>query len=293
MTDQVVNKSGPHATKLVWVVTLLGFGAGLVLLGIVYSTMSGIRSQRERLDALQVEMTRMVTSLDPHFAQGRDEMGALLLSNGAKSGKSSWINNLTSLIQNYRNRGVVDSPSMSKVFDLLDTQLGRVKQIWDGCSNWNHLNKALVSNFPAAKKRIEKDLQEMRATISSIEGRESLAGQIIGDMSHVTDIPIIKTELADLSLLCERLVGESEIDNLADLKDNKFKSTLDRLDRGMRHLEKRKVLPTGLPITLLKNFEVALFGEGFKVDKVHQTILPCCARIDWRSELSGKSCRPK
>jgi signal transduction histidine kinase/DNA-binding response OmpR family regulator len=273
---------------------LLGFGAGLVLLGIVYWTMSDIRSERERFDALQVDMTRMVTSLDPYLAEGRDEMGALLLSNDAESADSTWISSLTSLVQGYRDRGVVDSASMSKVLDLLDSQLLSVKQIWDRCLNWNHLNSAFISDFPAAQKGIKTALQEMRATISSIEGRQRLqramlisryrqgdaenatqiAGQIIGDMSHVTDIPIIKTELADLSLLCERLVGESEIDNLADLKDNKFKSTLDRLDRGMRHLEKRKVLARGLPITLLKNFEVALFGEGFKVDKVHQTILP-------------------
>jgi signal transduction histidine kinase/DNA-binding response OmpR family regulator len=294
MTDQVRNKSGPHATKLVWVVTLLGFGAGLIMLGIVYWTMSGIRSEREIFDALQVDMTRMVTSLDPQLAQGRDEMGALLLSSDAEGTDGTWIANLMGFMQDYKDRGVVDSAGMSKVLAVLDSQLLNVKQIWDRCLNWNYLNRALLSGFPVAKKRIETALQEMRATISSIEGRQrlqramlisryrqsgadnatQLAGEIIGDMSHVTDIPIIKTELADLSLLCERLLGESEIDNLADLKDNKFKSTLDRLQRGMGHLEKRKVLSSGLPMNLLRNFQTALFGEGFKVDKVHQTILP-------------------
>jgi signal transduction histidine kinase/DNA-binding response OmpR family regulator len=294
MRDQVVSKGGAHATKLVWVVTLLGFGAGVIMLGIVYWTMSDIRSERENFDQVQVDMTRMVTSLDPQLARGRDAMGALLASNDAATADSHWITNVTSLIEDYRDRGVVDNAGMSQVLAMLDSQLLSVREIWDRCFNWNRLNRALVSNFPVAKKRIETALEEMRATISSIEGRErlqramlisryrqgdagnanQLAGEIIGDMSHVTDIPIIKTELADLSLLCERLVGESEIDNLADLKDNKFKSTLDRLDRGMRHLEKRKVLPEGLPITLLENFEVALFGRGSKVDKVHQTIVP-------------------
>jgi len=294
MTDPVMSKGGPNAKKLVWVVTLLGFGAGLILLGIVYWTMSDIRSERENFDALQVDMTRMVTSLDPHVVQGRDQMRALLLSKDSVSADGTWISDLTRLVHSYSSRDVVASADMSKVLDQMDGQLFGIKEIWDRCFDWHHRSQELASDLPSARQRTKTALQEMRATISSIEGRQrlrrailissyrqgdapkadQLAEQIIADMSHVTDIPIIKTELADLSLLCERLLGEAEIDNLADLKDNKFKSTLDRLERGMSHLEERKVLSNGLPMTLLKNFETALFGEGFKVDSVHQTIVP-------------------
>jgi signal transduction histidine kinase/DNA-binding response OmpR family regulator len=294
MTDPVMSKGGPNAKKLVWVVTLLGFGAGLILLGIVYWTMSDIRSERENFDALQVNMTRMVTSLDPHVVQGRDQMRALLLSKDSVSADGTWISDLTRLVHSYSSRDMVASSDMSKVLDQMDGQLFGIKEIWDRCFDWHHRSQELASDFPSARQRTKTALQEMRATISSIEGRQrlrrailissyrqgdarkadQLAEQIIADMSHVTDIPIIKTELADLSLLCERLLGEAEIDNLADLKDNKFKSTLDRLERGMSHLEERKVLSNGLPMALLKNFETALFGQGFKVDSVHQTIIP-------------------
>ena len=158
MRDQVVSKGGAHATKLVWVVTLLGFGAGVILLGIVYWTMSEIRSERENFDQLQVDMTRMVTSLDPLLARGRDAMGALLTSDDRATPDSRWITDVASLIQDYRGRGVVDNAGMSQVLDMLDNQLLSVREIWDRCFNWNRLNTALVSNFPVAKKQIETAL---------------------------------------------------------------------------------------------------------------------------------------
>jgi signal transduction histidine kinase/CheY-like chemotaxis protein/HPt (histidine-containing phosphotransfer) domain-containing protein len=134
----------------------------------------------------------------------------------------------------------------------------------------------------------------MRAAMSSIEGRhrlrhailikdyrktetrkaDQLAHKILAEMSYVTDIPIVNTELADLSLLLVSLFGESEIDNLADLKDNQFKATLDRLQRGIKRSEERQLLGGSAPLVMLDNFGTALFGQGYRFDTVHQTIIP-------------------
>jgi hypothetical protein len=54
-----MTQRGTNATRLVWMITLLGFGICLMMLSIVYWTLSNIRSEREKLDTLQVDMTRM------------------------------------------------------------------------------------------------------------------------------------------------------------------------------------------------------------------------------------------
>lgn len=293
MSDQAVKAVGSNATSLVWMITLLGFSAIVVMLGIVYWALSNIHSERERLDAIQVDMTRMVTSLDPNLVQGREEMAALfdLRDTGGINGE--WISKLTSLINSYRHRGIAGDPDMIQVLHELDSPLSALKEIRERSLRWRETSVKVMADLPVARKGVEASLREMRAAISSAEGHQRLqhallirryrktqsqkanrlAHEIIADMKRVTDVPTIKTELADLSLLCERLLGEDQIDNLADLKDNQFKSTLDRLRRGISQLEKRTKLSEGLTMALLENFWTALFGQGFEVDTGHQTII--------------------
>jgi signal transduction histidine kinase/CheY-like chemotaxis protein len=183
---------------------------------------------------------------------------------------------------------------MVQMFTRLHDQLSAFDGIRTSCLTWRERYDRLLDEFPDARKQVESSLREMRAAMSSIEGRhrlkhallikdyrkteaskaDQLAHKILAEMSYVTDIPIVKTELADLSLLWVHLVGESEIDNLADLKDNQFKATLDRLQRGIKRLEERQLLGGSAPLVMLDNFGTALFGQGYRFDTVHQTIIP-------------------
>jgi signal transduction histidine kinase/DNA-binding response OmpR family regulator len=274
-------------------ITLLGFGICLMMLSIVYWTLSNIRSEREKLDTLQVDMTRMITSLDPYLVQGREEMAALLEGKDTGDTNATWISSLTSLVHSYKQLGLAEQPNIVNVLNELDGQLSALKALRQRCLHWHETSLDVAAGLPMARKNVEAALREMRAAVSSIEGRQrlqhallirqyrdtqgqkatQLAHEIVAKMSYVTDIPTVKTELADLSLLCERLLAEDQIDNLADLKDNQFKSTLDRLRRGIRHFEKRMLLSEGLTMNLLENFGTALFGQGFKVQAAYQTII--------------------
>jgi signal transduction histidine kinase/CheY-like chemotaxis protein/HPt (histidine-containing phosphotransfer) domain-containing protein len=294
MDDLETTKGGTSATRLVWIVTMLGFGAGMVLLGIVYWTLSNIRTESEKFDALQVNMTRTVTSLAPQLVQGREEIGALLRGEPVDGTDGGWVRNLKDLTESYRNLETVSDPGMVQVFTRLDDQLSAFDGIRTSCLNWRERYDRLLDELPDAREQVESSLREMRAAMSSIEGRhrlrhalliqdyrktearkaDQLAHKILAEMSYVTDIPIVKTELADLSLLCVHLFGESEIDNLADLKDNQFKATLDRLQRGIKRLEERQLLGGSAPLVMLDNFGTALFGQGYRFDTVHQTIIP-------------------
>jgi len=101
MSDQETKNGRTTATKLVWTVALLGFGVGVILLGIVYWTLSDIRSERERFNALQVDMTRVVTSLVPYIVQGREEIGALLRGETVANTNAGWVESLRNLTKSY------------------------------------------------------------------------------------------------------------------------------------------------------------------------------------------------
>ncbi|MBW1896211.1 MAG: hypothetical protein JRI47_04070, partial [Deltaproteobacteria bacterium] len=294
MSDQETKNGRTTATKLVWTVALLGFGVGVILLGIVYWTLSDIRSERERFNALQVDMTRVVTSLVPYIVQGREEIGALLRGETVANTNAGWVESLRNLTKSYTDLETISDPKMVHALSRLQNQLSSFEGIRNSCLHWRERNDRLLADFPLGRKGVESSLREMRATMSSIEGRhrlkhavlirdyrktktkraDQLAHRVIKEMTPVTDIPVVNAELADLFLLCERLLGESELDNLADLKDNKFKSTLHRLRRGMNRLEERELFGGGPLLTMLDNFGTELFGRGFKVDTVHQTIIP-------------------
>ncbi|MDY6838910.1 MAG: response regulator [Thermodesulfobacteriota bacterium] len=293
MSEHTVKEGGSKAKSLVWTITLLGLCAGVAMLGIVLLTLSDIRSKREKLDALQVEMTRMVTSLDPYLNQGREEMTGLLHKDPEETGDGGWLNSLTDFVADYRNRGIVNKDNILGVLDEFDGILSDLKETRKKCLLWQEEREMIKRVLPGARKEVDLCLTKLRSKVSSVEGlrrlrnavqiREyrnsekeranKLAGEIIDNISHSTDISTIKAELADLSLLSEQLVGEEEIDNLADLKDNQFKPRLYRLRQGLTHFKNYNLLQGDSDEELLTNIEAALFGQGFHVDTIHQTIV--------------------
>ena len=67
-----------------------------------------------------------------------------------------------------------------------------------------------------------------------------------------------KTDLADLARIVELFNGEQNVDNLTNLKDNKLRPALDRINYQFE---------------LLQDLKIALFGKGYTVDEQHHRIL--------------------
>lgn len=281
-----------NPTKLVYTITLLGFSIGVIMVGIIYWTLMKIQQEREQLDAFQVNITRLITSLDTYLAQGREDLGALLAKKENRS--TTWLTELSELTDQYISLPVSENKEVADAIYQLDDRLPSLQDLRDRSENWFVRDERFLRVFPAARIAVENSLEKMRIAIIKSEGRQrlrhavkirkyrqtggenaiELGHEIIKTVSSHTTITTVKTEFGDLSLLCERLLGENQIDNLADLKDNKFKSTLDRLRWGINHLKQQEdflILPS---VAMLDQFERELFGNGFRVDTVHQTILP-------------------
>ncbi|MBF0549521.1 MAG: hypothetical protein HQK60_03195 [Deltaproteobacteria bacterium] len=293
MSDPTVKATGSNATKLVWMVTLLGFSVGMIMLGILYWAISRIHSDREHLLSFQVNMTRMITSLDTTLIQGQSDLGSLLGRKDTKSADPNWLDKLSVVIDMGNSDTVGDSEIQHNI-SLLQNQLTVLKDIRRECVAWSAKNASAMAVFPIVSQLVRSNLEAMRSTVIKIEGRERLRRALKirqyregpgqpGDMSAFNlisqfgsnmDIVTVKTELSDLAWLCERLLGEDSVDALVDLKDNRLKSTLDRLRRGINNLEESKLSLDDLSPTNLDNFEESLFGQGYRFDDTHQTIIP-------------------
>jgi hypothetical protein len=293
MNEATEKKGGQAVTQLVWTITLLGLAAGIIILAIVYWTIGRIHSQKEHFNAFQTNLTRMVTSLDTYLDQGRDDIRFLLSQADRQSSGGQWVSHLDDLVDRYRRLGLAGDPESREALERLDRQLSELKELRRECLDWSLEADQVHSAFPQARLKVESSLSEMRAEIIGLEGRQRLqraiqirayrlAGgirdhqlthQIIGDLSRGSEITTIKTELTDLTLLNERLVSEDQIDNLVDLKDNQIKATLDRLHHVLKPLAERNTMTAVLAPDLLKDLEIHLFGQGFRIDDVHQTII--------------------
>ena len=86
------------------------------------------------------------------------------------------------------------------------------------------------------------------------------------------NIGTLLTELADIQRLVEVLSGEPNFDHLSDIKDNKLKPSLDRLARGMSALKHVSVAEDEALKSEIMTLNTLLFGEGYIIDKQHQTI---------------------
>ncbi len=294
MNDLTVKQGGLSATKLVWIITLLGLGAGILMLGIVYWTIWKIQSEREKLDAFQAELAHMVTTLDTYLEQGRYDIDQLLSQEKRYTDNGQWVDDLAELTSGDDLTVVTGNADIRKVLNQLDKPVSDLKKLRMVSSNWYTQAEQLDAVLPVVRQKLEKSLNRLETTIIGTEGRQrlgrailirqyrqstgkqanELAHKIIGGMGRGSEIVTIKTELADLVLLCERLLGEDQVDDLADLKDNDFKATLDRLRRGINHLGHTKTTQKDFPVSLLEGLATDIFGRGFAVDNIHQTIIP-------------------
>ncbi len=91
---------------------------------------------------------------------------------------------------------------------------------------------------------------------------------------HTKGMPAkVKTELAEIGRLVGILGGEEHLDRLVDLKDNLLTPSLDRLEKSLGGLPTGPMAPLSLNLGEIGLLKEALFGKGYRVDKMHQTIL--------------------
>ncbi len=163
--------------------------------------------------------------------------------------------------ENWRGRNDRIEADLGKDITLnkVRRQLTIIHTLINGIVGQNRLQMTLdIKSYQRAKGNDRVELSK-----GIIEQHKELLRENVGTLL---------TELADIQRLVEVLSGDPNYDHLSDIKDNKLKPSLDRLERGMTTLKNGSVSVKEVFLTEVKTLNKYLFGEGYIIDEQHQTI---------------------
>jgi signal transduction histidine kinase/DNA-binding response OmpR family regulator len=291
MPGDLSEAAARSAGRQVWMLAGLGLLGGAVALGIFGWTLRSVERDREEIDRIQSELTALVATAEIGLARVDAELTDLLA--GAEPGdlEDDPLSQLENAIGGVRWETPDDA--IGAKLARLEEELGGLHRLRDRARAWSRSSAEGREELAAARAAADAALHRIRASVASSEGRKrlkrvvavrryraargqaaaALADEIIAGVESSASMTAINNELADLALLSEKLAGEIQGDQLADLKDNRFTSSLSRLRRELKKLGGDA---GGAPIdpAAIDAFEVAIFGRGFENDTAHQTILP-------------------
>ncbi len=245
---------------------------------------------REEIDRVQGHLTVLVSTMESNVAAVAAELTAHLSGDPAAEPEFDRLAALERVVQESRKES--RDPKIDEQLSRLALELTDLHGLRGRCRSWALNFERAGVELKQARVAAEAALHRIRASVASNEGRQRLkrvvairkyeksrgtaakvlADEIIGGIGKSASMTVINNELADLALLSEKLaVGDA--DQLSDLKDNRFTSSLSRLRRELNKIANEEGdLP--IDLTSILDLEVALFGEGFTKDAAHQTIVP-------------------
>ncbi|MCA9408344.1 MAG: response regulator [Candidatus Omnitrophica bacterium] len=171
-----------------------------------------------------------------------------------------------------------------------------LSNIWEESLSWRFLYNPVLEDFQNEKtlKIIRESVQNMRAAVNQLEGQRRIEqAKILKNLNETSQAEIsqftqkvfktvidtsdkelrnVKSELADLALIIEKLSTETVADNLTDLKDYQFRQSLDRLNKSADVLEKNGINIPELSSNSLENLISLIFGTGYSFDSGYQTL---------------------
>ncbi len=289
---EATHPGGANTSRLVWLLASCGLGLGIVMLAISGVTLSRISAKRRDLNAFQVQVATLTTRFDHHLTGGYDVFVALLTDVDRQQESLIWIDGLEGLV--HRTQELAGRVNIDLELTPIREQCDPLQSLNDKCVAWQCADAQLTSDLTASSERVTHVLRRLRQAVEKTEGRlrlqlavktrrldqapepaaGELAREVVKEMILPSSLAAAKTELADLALVCEQLSQEEHIDHLADAKDNRLKSILERLRRSLSQLESAEQTGPQSAIALLGELAAELFGAGFVLDQVHQTIVP-------------------
>ena len=275
-----------NPVKLVWLITLLSFSVGVFMVYLVWSTLTGFRTERENLFELRERINSIQAELESSIAKQKAEVADLL---EAKTDDSTSAENfyILNLIRNYRQ--TASGHGLGESFDQLEKNINSFFSVKDKLTWWASAYMRTVPRIPAAGKEVEDVLNQIYETVDQAEGqlriqraatirelRQNPEKITISDINLIAAsnvFSIIRRDVTDLLQISDRLHIITESDNLADLKDNKIRTILARLRLNTKLARNEKSTEKTKLNSLLDDYEKALFGQGYSIDNDHQFVI--------------------
>jgi signal transduction histidine kinase len=276
--------------KLVWLITLLSFSVGVFMVYLVWSSLTGIRTERESLFELKESFISIQTQLESNLARQKSLLADLLEANTENINEKVDFQ-LLDLVQDYRR--TVSDPDLMPAFRVLERNINSLLSTKNKLTWWASAYSRTVPRISPASKEVESILYRILETVDKAEGQQRLERAVkirrirqnashgpklvdsdtLNQLAEPNVFSIIRRDITDLAQLSDRLHTISEADNLADIKDNRIRTLLARVRMNTRLSEGEKSSVKNQLYSLLDDFETAMFGQGYSIDNDHQTII--------------------
>jgi signal transduction histidine kinase len=291
MINQPAGKiSEVNPIKLVWLITLLSFSVGVFMVYLVWSSLTGIRTERESLFELKESFISIQTQLESNLARQKSLLADLLEANTENINEKVDFQ-LLDLVQDYRR--TVSDPDLMPAFRMLERNINSLLSTKNKLTWWASAYSRTVPRISPASKEVESILYRILETVDKAEGQQRLERAVkirrirqnashgpklvdsdtLNQLAEPNVFSIIRRDITDLAQLSDRLHTISEADNLADIKDNRIRTLLARVRMNTRLSEGEKSSVKNQLYSLLDDFETAMFGQGYSIDNDHQTII--------------------
>ena len=277
-----------------WMVRLLG-ALGFVMVAVMIGQsglqLQSIRTSRLRVQEEQDHLKQPTRDILQRAAEARREIQEALDENTPFTNNSGAVTNLAQAAHQLSQATDDQSAllALSRLAEVSNNMAGVEKQALD----WRIKHDVDLENLAQQRIQVSAYLTALRNEAELEEGKRRLQEAIqfkhwrTAQSDEATRLALIlteqarqeshglsefKTDLADLARNVELFNGEQNVDNLANLKDNKLGPALDRITYQYE---------------LLGDLKTALFGKGFTVDKQHQRILVASGGLFalWRDTL--------
>ena len=266
-------KTTQRGQPIFWMVRLLralGFVIVAVMIGQSGLQLQSMRTSRVRLQEEQDHLNQPTREILERARAARSEIQAALDENTPFAEK---LGAVTSLAQTARqlSQSMDDPPAvlaLNRLAEVAKTMSAVEKQ----ALAWRTRYDVDLEDLAQQRTQVRAYLSALRNEAELQEGRRRLQEAIQfknwrmaqgEEAARLAQILIekarqeshglseFKTDLADLARIVELFNGEQNVDNLADLKDNKLAPALDRIN---------------YQVELIEDLKVSLFGKGFTVD---------------------------
>jgi PAS domain S-box-containing protein len=252
-------------------------------LAVVRVVLSNLHEQRAGLAGTESAADRLMDGMGQGFADAQNEVNHVLALRPSSDTAQDWALTMRTALDRFNES---DTPSGMVSTQALASLIEPMTELHSASLGWRDQVLANTQSIAELKRKAESELTAMRANISSEEGRQrlqiaklvrqfraqagadstDLAKQIIASIGPSDQLTETTVEMDNLSLLCEQLIGETEADRLADIKDNQFCASLIRLRAAIGRsqsisAEIQLALKTGIA-----RFEASVFGDACVID---------------------------
>ena len=287
---------------ILWMVRLLG-GVGFVMVAVIIGQnglqLQAMRNSRSRLQEEQEHLNEPTREILKLAIEARTQIQAALDEGTPFTQQSGAVTSLVRVARRL-SRSTDDasaSLALNRLAEMSNEMSGVEKQALEWRARYdvnleNLLQQRIQVRAYVAALRNEAELQDGRRRLQeavqfrnwrTAQGEEAARLALILTQQAPQDghgLNEFKTDLADLARVVELFNGEQNVDNLTNLKDNKLRPALDRINYQLE---------------LLQDLKTALFGKGFTVDEQHHRILVANGGLYtlWRDTLLLRRNREK